>query len=219
MLFTSLDDLRPMLERAVNSDFPAKGLQAAESCFENGRNILIIKTKWMLDSYDSMIRSLYLTADNYLHADIASCRSDVFDPGLDPNRVTHFYMVLSVPGSLQSISGATVQQSLFELGQTDTSGCNEFKDEMLAYFEEGVYLKHLSKNDADYIFPELTFEMYTPEKMDDSSAWMLGSMMVNMEDSVLPENIMSDIMEIVDPNLTQLNENTLIGINNVESGA
>ena len=218
MLFTSMDELRPVLERAVNTDFPVKGVQHAESCFTEGRNILIIKTKWLLDSYDSMVRALYVTADNYLHADIASCRSDNFDPGLDPASVTHSYIMLSVPGSLQNLGGSNVQQSLF-LFEDDS---DSFRDEMVAYMDDGVYLEHLANNDADYIFPELTFEMFTPETIEGSNAWMLGSMMVKMEDMenfALPANIKSDITEIVEPNLTQLNENTLIGINNVESGA
>ena len=220
MLFTSMDDLRPLLERATNTDLPVKGVQHTESCFGSGQNILVIKTKWVVDSYDNMLRSLYVTADGYLHADVASYINDNRDPGLPSDLISHCYLLVAVPDSLSEISGASVQQTLYMSDHANGEWDDPFRDEMTAYFDDGVYLKQLLHNDADYIFPEFVFEMYAPEEdMEDDSSWMLGSMLVNMDGAGLPEQIASGALEIIEPNMTQLQENTLVGINNVNGGA
>lgn len=220
MLFTSMEDLLPLLERASATDLPVKGVQHAESCFHNGQHILILKAKWISGGFDSTVRSIYLTADGYLHADVASYVNDNENTAQDYSAVTHCYLLAAVPESLNEISGASVRQTLYCSDCADSETDDPFKAELIAYNSDTMYVKQLAHNEADYIFPEFTFEMYAPdEDMDDDSAWMLGDVLVNMRGAGLPEPIAADALEIIEPNLTQLHENALVGMNNVQSGA
>ena len=219
MLFTSMDELRPLMERATNTDLPVKALHDTESCFNSGKNILVIKNDWIVDSFDSMLRSLYVTADGYLHADVLSYINENRDPGLPPSIISKNYLLVAVPDSLSEISGSAVQQTLFVSDNPTGEGDDPFRNEMIAYYGS-VSLKRLAHNEADYIFPEFTYEMYAEdEQMDDDSSWMLGSMLVNMNGAGLPQQIADHAIEIIEPNMTQLHENTLVGINNVSGGA
>ena len=214
LLFTSMDELRPVLERATNTDFPVKAADAAQSCFESGRNVLLIKVKWVLDSYDEVLRSMYVTADGVLHADVAYYMNDNTNPGL-PGFLTHSYLMLSVPGSLTQISGSAVQRTLYVSDAASEGEQDPLRDEMIKYFEDGVYLQRLEYADADYIFPETSFELYAPETIEKDSIGLQGSEL-NLETGVsIPEKLRSYAVEIAEPNLTQLNEDCIIILNDV----
>ncbi len=220
MLFTNMDDLRPLLERATNTDFPVKGIDHAQSCFNSGRNLLIIKQNWMLDSYDHMIRSLAISADNHIFADIACYLNQNTEPGLDANAIKYCYMFVSVPGSVQEISGSSLQQTMYYSNHEGGVENDPLREEMNHYFDDGVYLKHLEYNSTDYIFPDMAMELYAPEAMDgEKSAWMLGSYLVNMNGDGLPASVKDYAMDMIDINLNQLDKNCLVGMNSVQGGA
>ena len=213
LLFTSMDELCPILERATNTDFPVKGVDAARSCFESGRNVLLIKVKWVMDSYDEVLRSMYVTADGVLHADVAYYTNDNTDSGL-PDFLTHSYLLVSVPGSLTQISGSAVQRTLYVSDAASEDVQDPLRDERNKYFDDGVYLQHLDYLDADYIFPETSFELYTSETFDADTISFLGNQLDTK--TFLPDRLHSFATEIAEPNLTQLNENCIIVLNDVQ---
>lgn len=216
LLFNSMDDLRPLLERAVNTDLPVKGVQHAESLFADGGSVLIIKGTWDGKSYDHMLRSMYLTADGGLHANVAAYLNPSFDPGA-PESLTHYYLILGLPVSANEISGVSVQQTLFISDGTSEEDAleNEFRNS----YDYAYRLKRLANNDADYIFPEMTYEFYSAEALDGDSAWNIGSMWAKMPDagSGLPQFLAEQANTVVQEQLSE--GNVIIGMNNVQNGS
>ena len=173
-----------------------------------------------MNSYDGVLRSMYVTDDGVLHADLAYYLNENTDPGLDPSSITHNYMMISVPDSLTEISGSAVQQTLYVSDAAEPGVQDPLNDEMYRVYDDGVYLQKLRYQDADYIFPEISFELYAPESMepDTSCASMLGSFLNTTSNPWIPERLRSFATEIAEPNLTQLNENCLITFNDVQRG-
>ena len=215
-LFTSMDDLRPLLERAVNTDLPVKGVQHTEGLFEDGGSVLVIKGTWDRKSIDHGLRSMYLTADGYLHADIAAYLDLNYDAGA-PDHLTNYYILLGVPASVGQISGVSVQETLFV--SEGTAEADPIEAEFRQGFDYAYSLKRLANNDADYIFPETTYEFYSAEDLDSSSAWNIGSMWAMMPDagSGLPQFLSDQTDSIVQEQLAA-GGNAVIGTNSVQNG-
>ena len=217
MLFASMDDLRPLLERAVNTDLPVKGVQHTESLFADGGCVLVVKGTWNRQCYDHMLRSMYMTADHYLHANVAAYLDPRFDP-CAPESLTHYYLLLGLPVSANEISGVTVQQTLFV--SDGTSAEDQLESEFRDGYDYAYQLKHLANNDADYIFPETVYEYYTTEALDNSSSWNIGSMWAKMPDagSGLPQFLADQANTVVQEQLAK-GGNVVIGTNSVQNGA
>lgn len=216
-LFTSMEDLRPLLERAVNTDLPVKGVQHTEGLFEDGGSVLVIKGTWDRKSIDHGLRSMYLTADGYLHADVAAYLDLNYDAGM-PESITNYYILLGLPASVQQVSGVSVQETLFV--SEGTAEANPIEAEFRQGFDYAYSLKRLANNDADYIFPETTYEFYSAEDLDSSSAWNIGSMWAMMPDagSGLPQFLSDQTDSIVQEQLAA-GGNAVIGTNSVQNGA
>lgn len=217
MLFTSMDDLRPLLERAVNTDLPAKSVQHTESIFADGGSVLVIKGAWDRNSIDHGLRSMYLTADGYLHADIAAYLDLNYDAGM-PESITNYYILLGLPASVQQISGVSVQETLYV--SDGSSEADPIENEFRQGYDYAYSLKRLTNNDADYIFPEKSYEFYSAENLDGDSAWNIGSMWAMMPDagSGLPQFLAGQTDSIVQEQLSA-GGNAVIGTNSVQNGA
>ena len=215
-LFTSMDDLRPLLERAVNSDLPVKGVQHTESLFADGGKVLVIKGTWDRKSIDHELRSMYLTADGYLHADVAAYLNLNYDAGM-PDHLTNYYILLGVPASVGQISDVSVQETLFV--SEGTAEADPIEAEFRQGYDYAYSMKRLANNDADYIFPETTYEFYSAEDLDSNSAWNIGSMWVMMPDagSGLPQFLSDQTDSIVQEQLAA-GGNAVIGTNSVQNG-
>ena len=190
MLFTAMDDLKPMLEGVQDSEIQAKGLQQAESVFEQGRNLLILKMQNTMHSPNPHLRGLYLTADHVLHADVETYQN-LYDLSRCPDEYTHYYMLISVPATLNEIRDFSLTVSTYYSEyEEETRGYNwdplldDYGNEEIT----GMRLQHLEKNDADYVFPEMIYELYTEDALGADRVKTLGT---TLEHSDIPEDMLN----------------------------
>lgn len=188
MLFTAMDDLRPVLERAADEEITVKGIQHTEPVFEQGRNVLILKIQNTMHTWNPHLRALYITADHVLHADVETY-DNLNDLVRCPDEYPHYYMMISVPATLTEIRDVSVTVSGYYSEYQEGSGISNYDPLLDDYGCEeikGMRLQHLEKNNADYVFPEHIYELYTEDEIGETYCKALGT---ELERKDLPEDM------------------------------
>lgn len=177
MLFTAMDDLRPVLKNVTNADMAVKGIQHTEPVFEQGRNVLVLKIQNSMHSWNPHLRGLYLTADHVLHADVETYYN-LNELSSCPDEYPLFYMMISVPATLTEIRDVSITVSEYYSENQEGSGISNYEPLLDDYGNEeikGLRLQHLEKNDADYVFPERIYELFTVDEIDENCIKALGT--------------------------------------------
>ncbi len=177
MLFTAMDDLRPVLKNVTNADMAVKGIQHTEPVFEQGRNVLVLKIQNSMHSWNPHLRGLYITADHVLHADVETYYN-LNELSSCPDEYPLFYMMISVPATLTEIRDVSITVSEYYSENQEGSGISNYEPLLDDYGNEeikGLRLQHLEKNDADYVFPERIYELFTVDEIDENCIKALGT--------------------------------------------
>ena len=195
MIFTSMDDLRPVLESVPDSDMPVKGVQHTEPVFQQGRHVLVLKIDNSNRSWSLHLHSLMLTEDWFMHANVMTYfNANDTENNTCPEEFTHFYMLLSIPGTVQDVQSISVEHTVFYSTYENGANYDPLLDDY-SLSSSLIRLEYPAVREAEAVFSRYICEMYSTSEIETDGFEVLGNATAS---APIPEDLMPFALRITE---------------------